>query len=98
MPHQTDTPRAFMTEGLSNIEEILRRIQGEFLEMPGLCLTEAQACRLWGLDATMCSALFDALVAARFLCRTRDGAFMHIEHARPVRAGMPSRATDLSAA
>ena len=27
-----------------------QRVQGEFLEMPGLRLTQPQACRLWGLD------------------------------------------------
>ena len=57
-------------------EEVLRRVQGEFLEMPGLRLTEAQARRLWGLDAASCGALLGALVDARFLFRTRDGAFM----------------------
>jgi hypothetical protein len=32
-------------------QEWLRRIRGEYLEMPGLCLTLAQAQRLWGLEA-----------------------------------------------
>src|SRR5262245_25358211 len=31
-------------------DDVLRRVQGEYLEMPGLRLTEAQARRLWGLD------------------------------------------------
>jgi hypothetical protein len=35
-------------------EEVLRRVQGEFLEMPGLRLTRAQACRMWGLDPASC--------------------------------------------
>jgi hypothetical protein len=64
-------------------EEVLRRVQGEFLEMPGLRLTEAQARRLWGLDAASCRALLGALVDAQFLYRTRDGAFMRLEHAMP---------------
>src|SRR4051794_10010214 len=38
-------------------EEVLRRVQGEFLEMPGLRLTDAQARRLWGLDAASCESL-----------------------------------------
>jgi hypothetical protein len=62
-------------------EEILRRVQCEFLEMPGLRLTEPQVCRLWDLDAPTCSALLAALVDAKFLFRTRDGAFMRVEHA-----------------
>jgi hypothetical protein len=61
-------------------------VQGEFLEMPGLRLTQAQARRLWGLDAASCEALLGALVKQNFLFRTRDGAFMRIEHAAPVKA------------
>ena len=72
-------------------EEVLRRVQGEFLEMPGLRLTEAQARRLWGLDAASCDALLGALVEAKFLFRTRDGAFMRIEHAAPVKASLRPR-------
>jgi hypothetical protein len=75
------------------IDEVLRRVQGEFLEMPGLRLTEPQARRLWGLDAVSCSALLDALVDAKFLFRTRDGAFMRVEHATPMRANLRPRAT-----
>jgi hypothetical protein len=80
------------------IEELLRRVQGEFLEMPGLRVTEAQACRLWGLDTVMCSALLSALIDARFLFRTRDGAFMRMEHATPVKAGLLSGAKGITAA
>jgi len=67
-------------------DEVLRRVQGEFMEMPGLRLTEAQARRLWGLDAASCDALLGALVDAKFLFRTRDGAFMRIEHAQAQKA------------
>ena len=35
----------------------LRRAQAEFLEMPGLKLTVAQATRLWHFDSALCSAL-----------------------------------------
>jgi hypothetical protein len=67
------------------IEDVLRRVKGEFLEMPGLRLTEAQARRLWNLDAASCEALLGALVDANFLFRTRDGAFMRVEHATPIK-------------
>jgi hypothetical protein len=63
--------------------------------MPGLRLTEQQARRLWGLDAVTCSDLLEALVAARFLFRTSDGAFMRIEHAKPIKASLPMRAQGL---
>jgi len=72
-------------------EDVLRRVQGEFLEMPGMRLTEPQARRLWGLDATACSALLGALVDAKFLFRTRDGAFMRVESATPVKSSLRSR-------
>jgi hypothetical protein len=78
-------------ESVRATEEVLRRVQGEFLEMPGLRLTAAQAQRLWGLDAASCSALLGALVDARFLSRTRDGAFMRLEHAMPVKAPLHPR-------
>jgi len=74
------------------IDEVLRRVQGEFLEMPGLRLTEPQARRLWGLDVVSCAALLDALVDAKFLFRTRDGAFMKVEHASPIRVSAHPRA------
>jgi len=61
--------------------DVLRRVQGEYLEMPGLRLTIAQAQRLWGLDRAVCDALFGALVEAKFLFRTRDGAYMRADHA-----------------
>ena len=53
----------------------LRRVKGEYLEMPGLRLTPAQAQRLWGLDRESCQALLGALVDAKFLYLSRDGAF-----------------------
>jgi hypothetical protein len=70
-------------------EEVLRRVQGEFLEMPGLRLTGAQAQRLWGLDTAMCEALLGALVDAKFLFKTRDGAFMKVDHPAPLKASLP---------
>ncbi|HTI51794.1 MAG TPA: hypothetical protein VL475_12605 [Planctomycetaceae bacterium] len=65
------------------IDEVLQRIQGEYLEMPGLRLTAAQAQRLWGLERDVCNALLAALVDAKFLAQTRDGAFIRPDGARP---------------
>jgi hypothetical protein len=58
------------------VADALRRVKGEFLEMPGLKLTASQAQRLWGLDRESCEALLGALVDARFLARTPEGAFV----------------------
>ena len=45
---------AFQRELLSSTGHmniaLVHRVRGEFLEMPGLRLTRAQAQRLWGLD------------------------------------------------
>jgi hypothetical protein len=89
---------AFTREPRAVPEDLLRRVQSEFLEMPGLRVTEAQARRLWGVEAAMCSALLDVLIDARFLFRTRDGAFMRIDRAAPVKAGLPARAKSITAA
>jgi hypothetical protein len=67
------------------VDDVLQRIQGEYLEMPGLRLTTAQAQRLWGLDRDVCESLLAALVDVKFLCRTRDGAFIRPEGAVPTR-------------
>ena len=61
---------------------VLQRVQGEYIEMPGLRLTSAQAQRLWGLDRAACDELLSTLVDAKFLFRTRDGAFVRSEHVR----------------
>ena len=59
-------------------EHLLRRIRGEYLEMPGLRLTCEQAQRLWGLDAPTCTRLLERLVDARFLRRGADGRYGQI--------------------
>ena len=66
------TGQSLMAEEL----EWLHRIRGEYLEMPGLCLTRCQAQRLWGLPCDRCDTLLRALVEERFLIRTTDGRFI----------------------
>ena len=73
------------------IEDVLQRVQGEFAEMPGLCLTAAQAQRLWGLDRDLCDRLLEALVEAKFLAQRRDGTFIRVD-------GGPKQAAPRSAA
>jgi Fic family protein len=55
--------------------QILQRICGEFLEMPGLRLTVPQARRLWGLDDRTCVDALKILQEQGFLQQTRDGRF-----------------------
>jgi hypothetical protein len=59
--------------------------QGEYIEMPGLRLTTAQAQRLWGLDRAACDALLGALVDAKFLFRHGTALFMRSDQARASR-------------
>ena len=80
------------------IDDVLQRIQGEFVEMPGLRLTSAQARRLWGLERDVCDALLGALVDAKFLAQTRDGAFVRMEGARPAIVSNTGRDRKLAAA
>ena len=65
---------------LKALDDILRRVQGEYIEMPGLRLTPAQAQRLWGLDRAACDTLLGKLVEEKFLFRTRDGAFVRTDN------------------
>jgi hypothetical protein len=80
------------------IDDVLQRIQGEFVEMPGLRLTAAQAQRLWGLERDVCNALLGALVDARFLSQTRDGAFVRMDGARPTRMSNLRRPENIAVA
>ena len=80
------------------IDEVLQRIQGEFIEMPGLRLTPAQAQRLWGLERDVCDALLGALVDAKFLAQTRDGAFVRMDGALPTRVTTTGRSQSLAVA
>ena len=80
------------------IDEVLQRIQGEVVEMPGLRLTAAQAQRLWGLDRDVCDALLGALVDAKFLAQTRDGAYVRLDGARPMAVAAKRQATTMAVA
>jgi len=57
---------------------VVQRVRAEFLEMPGLRLTPAQARRLWNLEVDVCSDVIDALVAEAFLRWTTSGAVTRV--------------------
>lgn len=63
------------TADVTTLELLLRRIRGEFRDMPGLKLTPAQASRLFGVEPTLCERLFMALVEGRHLLQGPDGRF-----------------------
>lgn len=66
-------------------EHLLRRVEDEYLEMPGLRLTPAQAQRLWTLDADTCTGVLDLLVARRFLTCGLDGQYRRLYDGRLTR-------------
>jgi hypothetical protein len=65
-----------MSSSNVTIADWVQLIRSEYLEMPGLQLTEIEVQRLCGLDATTSAALLDAFVHAKFLRRTRDGFYL----------------------
>ena len=58
-----------------SLEDLVERIRAEFIEQPGLRLTEAQASRLWRLDSPTCQHVLATLIASGFLSRTLDGRY-----------------------
>jgi hypothetical protein len=69
--------RVAATKTIHHINErLVRRVQAEYLEMPGLCLTIHQVQRLWGLEPRACEALLKSLIGSRFLRRTDRGLFV----------------------
>ena len=65
-----------MASGLPLSHVLLKRIEHDYEEQPGLRLTPPQAQRLWALDGPTCSAVLTTLVDAGVLQRTPDGRFV----------------------
>jgi hypothetical protein len=60
----------------SDTLNLLARVRCEYLEMPGLTLTPAQARRLWNLSEPICEQVLLALLKSGFLRRTWRNAFV----------------------
>jgi hypothetical protein len=58
------------------IRELVRRVQAEYAEMPGLSVTLPQAQRLLAIDEPTCTAVLGALVKQRVLRRTAEGRYI----------------------
>jgi hypothetical protein len=71
-----DAPPAGRPLRDDSIRPLLHRVRSEFLEMPGLRLTPAQAARLWSLDRSTSDRILDGLTSAGFLSRNRHGAYL----------------------
>jgi hypothetical protein len=70
---------------VAGLSDVLRRIEAEYREMPGLNVTEAQARRLWGLDRTTCRRALDTLVDRGVLRCTVRKAYVRAAGAQVVR-------------
>jgi hypothetical protein len=66
----------FMTISPSDLSASLARARGEYLEMPGLSMTVAQASRLWNVPEEVAEAILAKLVDSRFLQRRNNGVFV----------------------
>ena len=73
------TPAPTPVKPEHRLERIIRRVRAEYLEMPGLYLSAAQARRLWGLDDETCMSVLEALLADRFLVRTSNGDYRRFD-------------------
>ena len=56
-------------------EALMRRVRGEFREMPGMRLTIEQAMRLWDVDRQTCQSLLSSLVDEHFLEHDEHGRY-----------------------
>jgi hypothetical protein len=57
----------------SRVTDLVGLIRAEYEEMPGLCLTRAQAQRLWLLEPDVCDTVLQAMVDVGFLRLTSGG-------------------------
>ena len=71
--------RVLYLDIIMELETLVRRVRGEFLEMPGLQLTVAQAQRLWGIERDLCERVVGALIGDAFLRRTPTGAIARLD-------------------
>jgi hypothetical protein len=69
---------------MPRLDELIVRVRGEYREMPGLSLTLPQAQRLLGLEDTTCRTLFERLVAAKVVRKTRHGRFVLWDPSSPI--------------
>lgn len=57
------------------IGTVTARVRAEFVECPGMRLTERQACCLFGLDPVACASVLAALCDTGFLVKDQSSQF-----------------------
>jgi len=81
-PHHhavADAAAAKYRGGDVTVRDWMDLIRAEYLEMPGLSLTEAQFERLWNLTPALAETLLQELQRACFLRRTRKGTYVRAD-------------------
>jgi hypothetical protein len=79
---------------MSALSTVVDRIRSEYLALPGLKLTPAQARRLWpSTDGVLEDALRE-LVAEGFLRYLPSGTYIAVPRPHAAKAGLEARATD----
>jgi len=61
-----------------SVDDLVERVRGEYIEMPGLRLTLAQARRLWAIDEATCGQVLRRLADVNFLARSSDGKYTRL--------------------
>jgi hypothetical protein len=68
-----------MRQSTESVCDLIRLVQSEYLEMPGLHLSKRQAQRMWSLDALSTDLIFSTLEAANFLKRMSDDVYIRAD-------------------
>ena len=58
------------------VQDLARRVQAEYQEMPGLSVTLAQAQKLLAADQRTCAAVFKLLISRGVLRKTAHGRYI----------------------
>ena len=83
---QTTSRERYIDAGSSAPPELLRRVEAEYREMPGLTLTVAQTRRLFGLDSATCVTVLACLTERQILRRTAFGTYRRGPQLEPITA------------
>jgi hypothetical protein len=67
-----------MAVSYGHVVALIVKIQNDFLDTPSLTLTLSQAEKRFGADEITCEAVLGALVDARVLAKTPDGAYVRL--------------------
>jgi hypothetical protein len=65
-----------LTKDGMDVTELVRRVRGMFLEVPGTRLSVIQAARLAGIEPSVCRQILESLIERHVLKLSSDETFM----------------------